>query len=75
MNLELRSSAPSAAETDLLVVFAADQNASKAKDAKPEVALLTSDSAIKQATNGVLGNEEFKARANETLLLHRPMWQ
>src|SRR6185312_11639451 len=65
-------SAPSAAETDLLVVFAADQNASKAKDAKPEVALLTSDSAVKQAASVVLSGEEFKAKANETLLLHRP---
>ncbi len=72
MILELRGSAPSAAETELLVVFAADQNTSKAKDAKPEIALLTSDSSVKQAASGVLGGDEFKAKANETLLLHRP---
>jgi leucyl aminopeptidase len=72
MNLELRNVAPSAAETELLVVFAADQNTSKAKDAKPEVTLLTSASEVKQSASSVLGGEEFKAKPNETLLLHRP---
>ncbi len=72
MKLELHSTAVSNVETDLLVIFAADQNSSKDKDAKPEVTLLTTEEALKQATNSVLSSGEFKAKANETLLLHHP---
>ncbi|MGC1359978.1 MAG: M17 family peptidase N-terminal domain-containing protein, partial [Silvibacterium sp.] len=72
MKLELHSTAASDVETDLLVIFAADQNSSKDKDAKPEVTLLTTEKALKQATNSVLSSGEFKAKANETLLLHHP---
>lgn len=72
MKIELGSTAPAALESELLVVFAADQNTSKEKDALPEVALLTSDENLKQAVNSVLFSGEFKAKANETLLLHRP---
>ena len=72
MNLELQPTAPEAIETELLVAFAADQNTSKDKDAKPQVALLTSNERTKQAAVSVLNNGEFKAKANETLLLHQP---
>jgi leucyl aminopeptidase len=72
MKIELGSTAPAALETELLVVFAADQSASKDKDSLPEVALLTSDENLRQAVTSVLFSGEFKAKANETLLLHRP---
>jgi leucyl aminopeptidase len=72
MNLELQTTAPEAVETELLVAFAADQNSSKDKDAKPQVELLTSNDRVKQPTAYVLNSGEFKAKANETLLLHHP---
>lgn len=72
MKLELARTAPAEAEADLLVAFAADQNTSKDKGAKPDVALLTSDERLKRAASGVLDGMEFKAKANETLLLHEP---
>jgi len=72
MNLELQSTASANLETELLVVFAADRNTSKEKDATPEVDLLTPDEGVRQAVGWVLGSGEFKAKANETLLLHAP---
>jgi leucyl aminopeptidase len=72
MKFELQSSAPETVETELLVVFAADQNISKDKDVKPEIALLTTDESVRRAASRVLGTEEFKSKANETLLLHDP---
>jgi len=72
MNLELQTAAPEAIETELLVTFAADQNTSKDKDAKPQITLLTSNQRAKQAAASVLNSGEFKAKANETLLLHQP---
>ena len=41
-------------ETDLLGVFAADTSASKAKDAKPEIRLLTSDPALQRDRKSVV---------------------
>jgi leucyl aminopeptidase len=58
--------------SELLTVFALDNNTSKDKDAKPKITLLTSDKALKKAANFVLSSGEFKAEANETLLLHAP---
>jgi leucyl aminopeptidase len=72
MNLELRSAAPAAVEAEVLVVFAADQNNSKDKSAKPEVAVLDSGESVSQAVGHVLEGGEFKAKLNETLLLHDP---
>ena len=72
MNLELQAAAPEAVETELLVAFAADQNNSKDKDAKPQITLLTSNERAKQAAASVISSGEFKAKANETLLLHQP---
>jgi leucyl aminopeptidase len=72
MNLQLQIAAPAAIETEVLVVFAADQNTSKDNDTKPEPTLLTADESLKQAASSVLASQEFKAKANETLLLHRP---
>ncbi len=61
-------------ETELLVVLAADAQVLKGPDAKPEPVLLTTDEAIKVAAAAVLASGEFKAGANETVLLHSPAW-
>ncbi len=72
MKTELKFSDAAGVETELLVVFAIDHSTSKDKDAKPELALLTGDSAVTAAAAAVLTSGEFKATANETLLLHHP---
>ena len=59
-------------ETELLAVVAADSQDKKGPDAKPELVLLTSDPAVNSAAAAVLASGEFKAGANETLLLHAP---
>jgi leucyl aminopeptidase len=59
-------------ETELLAVLAADTQTSKAPDAKPLPVLLTADEAVKTAAAAVLASGEYKAGANETLLLHAP---
>jgi leucyl aminopeptidase len=59
-------------KTELLAVLAADTQTEKGLDAKPAPALLTSDEAVKSAAAGVLSSGEYKAGANETLLLHAP---
>jgi leucyl aminopeptidase len=72
MKTELLFTPAATAQTELLSVFAADSSTSKEKDAKPEVALLTADEAVRKAASYVLTTGEFKAEANETLLLHAP---
>jgi leucyl aminopeptidase len=72
MNTELLFTPAASAQTELLAVFAADKSTSKDKDAKPELALLTSDESVKKAASFVLSTGEFKAEANETLLIHAP---
>ncbi|MGA8042202.1 MAG: leucyl aminopeptidase [Terracidiphilus sp.] len=59
-------------ETELLAVLAADAQTDKGPDAKPLPVLLTYDQAVQAATASVLSSGEFKAGANETLLLHAP---
>ena len=59
-------------ETELLAVLAADTQASKGPDAKPEPVLLTSNETVKSAAAAVLASGEFKAGMNETVLLHAP---
>jgi leucyl aminopeptidase len=59
-------------ETEVLAVLAADTQTSKAADAKPQPALLTTDAAVLAAAQAVLASGEFKAGANETLLWHGP---
>lgn len=54
--------------TELLVVFSADAGAGD----QPEPRLLTKEAALEQATEFVLAKGEFKAEANELLLLHSP---
>jgi len=72
MKTALVFSGPASVETELLIIAAADSQTAKGKDAKPEPTLLTSDAAIQAAASAVLTTGEFKAGANETLLLHAP---
>ncbi|MGH9590497.1 MAG: leucyl aminopeptidase [Terracidiphilus sp.] len=72
MQTELIFSPVSPLETELLAVFAADAQTAKAPDAKSQPILLTGDEAVKAAAAAVLAGGEFKAGANETLLLHAP---
>ena len=59
-------------ETELLAVLAADTQTAKGPDAKPVPVLLTADPSVLAAAQAVLASGEFKADANETLLLHSP---
>ena len=59
-------------ETELLAVLAADTQTAKGPDAKPQPALLTADLSVISAAEAALASGEFKAGANETLLLHAP---
>jgi leucyl aminopeptidase len=72
MKTELSFANLAGIETELLAVFAADTQTAKGADAKPAPALLTGDEAVKKAAAAVLESGEFKAGANETLLLHGP---
>jgi leucyl aminopeptidase len=72
MKTELLFKPAAAVSSELLAVFAVDNNTSKDKDAKPDIALLTSEDGLKKAASFVLSTGEFKADANETLLLHAP---
>ena len=72
METRLLVSPASSVETPLLTVFAVDASTSKAKDAQPEIRLLTSDEAPQRAALTVLDGGEFRAEAGETLLLHDP---
>jgi len=59
-------------DTELLAVLATDTQTEKGPDAKPQPVLLTSDAAVKAAAASVIASGEYKAGANETLLLHAP---
>jgi leucyl aminopeptidase len=72
MKTELNFTDAAGVETELLVAFAVDHTTSKDKDAEPELALLTTESALTTAAQSVLTSGEFKAATNETLLLHSP---
>ena len=63
---------PSPIETEVLAVLAADAQTAKGPDAKPQPVLLTADAAVLAAAAAVLSSGEYKAGANETLLLHAP---
>ena len=72
MKTQLLFTSAAPAQSELLAVFAVDNSISKEKDAKTEIALLTSDEAVRGAASYVLSTGEFKGEANETLLLHAP---
>jgi len=72
MQTELIFSPLAEIETELLAVLAADSQTAKAADAKPAPILLTADDAVKTAAAAILASGEYKAGANETVLLHAP---
>ncbi len=72
MQTQLTFASLAGIETELLAVLAADAQTSKDSDAKPEPVLLTADAAVLAAASAVVASGEFKAGANETLLLHAP---
>jgi leucyl aminopeptidase len=72
MRTELKFASLSDIQTELLAVLAADTQTAKGADAKPAPALLTADEKVKSAAAQVLSSGEFKAGANETVLLHAP---
>jgi leucyl aminopeptidase len=61
-----------AIQTELLAVPAVDTQTEKGPNAKPAPTLLTADPAVTAAATAVLASGEYKAGANETLLLHAP---
>lgn len=68
MHTELIESVSASHASELLVVFAADHGSAD----HPEPRLLAEEVALEQATEFALANGEFKAEANEILLLHSP---
>jgi leucyl aminopeptidase len=72
MNTALSYASLPEIETELLVILAVDTQTAKGADVKPQPELLTSNEAVKAAAAAVLASGEFKAGANETLLLHAP---
>jgi len=72
MKTELSFATAAGFETALLAVLAWDTQTQKGPDAKPEPTLLTADEGIATAVKAVLAGGEFKAAANETLLIHAP---
>jgi leucyl aminopeptidase len=72
MRTELTFASLATIETELLAVLAGDTQTAKGPDAKPAPVLLIADEAVKTAAAAVLASGEFKAGANETLLLHAP---
>ncbi len=72
MRTELLFTSLASLETELLAVPAVDTQTAKGPDAKPAPALLVADAAVAAAAAAVLASGEFKAGANEALLLHAP---
>jgi leucyl aminopeptidase len=72
MRTELSFTPIAGIATELLAVLAADTQTAKGPDTKPQPTLLTTDPAVQAAAAGVLGTGEYKAGANETVLLHAP---
>jgi leucyl aminopeptidase len=72
MRTELSFAPLAGIETELLAVLAVDAETAQGADAKPKPVLLTADPAVKAAAAAVLGSGEYKAGAQETLLLHVP---
>ncbi len=72
MQTELSFAPLAGIDTELLAVLAVDAQTGKSPDAKPDPVLLTGDEAVRKAAANVLASGEYKAGANETLLLHAP---
>ncbi len=72
MRTNLSFASPAEVATELLAALAVDTQTEKGPNAKPAPALLSLDPALTAAAAAVLASGEFKAGANETLLLHTP---
>jgi leucyl aminopeptidase len=72
MRAELSFAPLSGIETELLAVLATDTQTAKGPDAKPEATLLVADPSVQAAAAAVLASGEYRAGANETVLLHAP---
>ena len=72
MKTELSFSPLAQIGTELLAVTAIDAQTAKGPDVKPQPVLLTNDDAVRAAAAAVLSSGEYKAGANETVLLHAP---
>ena len=72
MKTQLSFANLAAIETELLAVLATDTQTAKGSDASPQPVLLSTDEAVKAAAAAILASGEFKAAANETVLLHAP---
>ena len=72
MRTELSFAPISGIASELLGVLAADTQAAKGPEAKPQPTLLTTDAAVEAAAAGVLASGEYKAGTNETVLIHAP---
>ena len=72
MKTELSFAPLAAIQTELLAVLAADAQTSQEPGTRPQPVLLSTDPALQAAANAVLSSGEFKAAANEILLLHAP---
>jgi leucyl aminopeptidase len=72
MKAQLKFALLSEIQTELLAVLAADAQTAKDSGAKPQPVLLTADPAVPAAVEALLASGEFKAGANETVLLHAP---
>ncbi len=72
MRTELSFARIAGIATELLAVLATDTQTEKGPDAKPQPTLLTADPAVQAAAATVLSTGEYKAGANETVLLHAP---
>jgi leucyl aminopeptidase len=72
MRTELSFAPISGIASELLAVLAVDTQTAKGPEAKPQPTLLTTDAVVQAAAAGVLGSGEYKAGANETVLIHAP---
>ncbi len=72
MRTELSFAPLAGISTELLAVLAADTQTEKAPGARPLPTLLTANGAVQAAAAAVLTSGEFKAGANETVLIHAP---
>jgi len=72
MRTELSFANLAGIETELLAVVATDTQTAKGSDARPAPVLLTAERAVQSAAAAVLASGEFKAGANEAVLLHAP---
>src|SRR5580692_1100950 len=72
MRTELSFASLAGIQTELLAVLAINTQTAKGSDAKPTPMLLTADPGVTAAAAAVLASGEYRAGANETLLLHSP---